>query len=188
MLVVTEPPVPKVLSGTPLVVKRARTDSSLRPPATRIAPCACSAAAAAPPISGLYSTPPMPKEESRLPSGLYRASARMDTLGPADPTTTILPSVWSKAVVKLLREKLDMTSPFMPKVWSKAPAFNKVRPSSASRVGLKDASRWPRPRKRLSFLGEVEICIGSHLSRNFLQPTLRAIEKEQAGRRFATRG
>src|ERR1700710_1645515 len=104
-LVATRPPVPKVASSLPLALYRASPNSSMKlvskswsVPATTILPSAWTATPAAvsdvfgPKLAG--APPPDPKEVSRLPPTLKRATAKslLNVVGSAiEPATTTLP-------------------------------------------------------------------------------------------------
>ena len=92
------PPVPKPESRLPSVLYRTTRKVPAAPPATAILPfdrISKSKPSSAPPDTSVVATPPVPKEESRVPlpsSRKTRYSAVPDTL--AKPATTIFPSDW----------------------------------------------------------------------------------------------
>ena len=96
MAVVT-PPVPKLGSRLPSALYRTRAKLWALPlnvtPAATSFPSACTASALAKPAIPVVTVPPVPKVESRLPSALYRARAKLMVLPlRVPPAATSFPS------------------------------------------------------------------------------------------------
>ena len=93
--VATVPPVPKLGSRLPSALYRARAKAPVESfcPAATSFPSACTASALAKPAIPVVTVPPVPKVESRLPSALYRARAKLMVLPlRVPPAATSFPS------------------------------------------------------------------------------------------------